>query len=721
MTYSLKNALLTLLKHSIYLCLFINSTTSSAQPSADKSFQSVVRAEAEGRARADDPAPMRRVRPAELERFTLSIADVLRGEVGVQVRSGGLSQSSAALLRGSSPQQIAVFLDGIPLNRGGLGSVDLSQLAVEAISNVEIYRGLPPISVDSDSLGGALLLESQPSPADKTAPARTNFTVGGGSFGIRRLGLGFHSFRSAANPEQPNKIDSLRTAINLTYQGAAGDFPYYFTSGFVYKQDALGETIRKNDYFDQVAIDLNISYRRNVWRLDFIVHGFFKWQGVAGIGDPGAQLGHPTLSTAWSNAAVRLSRTFFGGRLHLETQGYVMVPRTLYKSLEALPPTLSELLGLQGGANLLATLRLWRSSLLIARAEVRNEQQWSTDLCPAPRTDCAAAGGQASQRLRFSAALGLDLKLWSSRIFIRPGVQLLTYSSQLLPFDAVNQTAGNTTIDNNGTFFSPRLEGRIYVWAPRGIDKEGIFLRTSGGRLTRLPTFLELFGDRAFFRENLRLLPEAAWLVDGGIGLKLARHWLRFTAEINGFSRWVSNLIETVRDGPGLRARNFEQVVMSGAEIALSAALTNHVEVNLNYTFLDARDDTGIAGRGGNLLPGRSPHTVYLKGVIRPLQPLRIFYEYDYASTLYLDAANYQPRPPRGLHSAGAVFGPVTVKPDALTIELRFEIRNFLDTRLVEVPLPLTQDGRAARTALVDYADYPLPGRTFLTNLQLAF
>src|SRR4051812_35806438 len=114
-----------------FLCsgLFALSLPARADAPPDPSFATVVRAEPEGRPRTDDPAPMRRVRPAELERFTLSIADVLRGEVGVQIRSGGLAQASAALLRGSSPQQIAVFLDGIPLNRGGLAAVDLSQLA----------------------------------------------------------------------------------------------------------------------------------------------------------------------------------------------------------------------------------------------------------------------------------------------------------------------------------------------------------------------------------------------------------------------------------------------------------------------------------------------------------------------------------------------------------------------------------------------------------------
>jgi len=67
-----------------------------------------------------------------------SVAELLDGQPGVFVRrSGGLGQFSGASLRGSAPGQVAVFLDGIPLLRGGQSAVDLSQFPPDALSRVE--------------------------------------------------------------------------------------------------------------------------------------------------------------------------------------------------------------------------------------------------------------------------------------------------------------------------------------------------------------------------------------------------------------------------------------------------------------------------------------------------------------------------------------------------------------------------------------------------------
>src|SRR5947209_8138123 len=50
-----------------------------------------------------------------------TLAETLAESAGVQVRSlGGLGAYSAVSIRGSSSAQVAVFLDGVPLNRGAL-------------------------------------------------------------------------------------------------------------------------------------------------------------------------------------------------------------------------------------------------------------------------------------------------------------------------------------------------------------------------------------------------------------------------------------------------------------------------------------------------------------------------------------------------------------------------------------------------------------------------
>jgi outer membrane receptor for ferrienterochelin and colicin len=50
--------------------------------------------------------------------------------------------------------------------------------------------------------------------------------------------------------------------------------------------------------------------------------------------------------------------------------------------------------------------------------------------------------------------------------------------------------------------------------------------------------------------------------------------------------------------------RNVDRARTVGCEIAAGADLFEHVRLALNYTYQDARDESGIPARDGNQLPG---------------------------------------------------------------------------------------------------------------------
>ncbi|MFY0541656.1 TonB-dependent receptor [Nannocystis pusilla] len=108
------------------------------------------------------------------------LPEILARSAGATVRSlGGLGQYSALSLRGSSAQQVALFLDGVPLSAGSGGVVNLADLPLDALGAVTIYRGLVPIAYGGAALGGAVDLGSDlrcaPSPAcaRSSGPARS--------------------------------------------------------------------------------------------------------------------------------------------------------------------------------------------------------------------------------------------------------------------------------------------------------------------------------------------------------------------------------------------------------------------------------------------------------------------------------------------------------------------------------------------------------------------
>ena len=81
-----------------------------------------------------------------------SVADVLSESVGVQVRRfGGLGAFSTVSIRGSTPNQVEVYLDNVLQNQANAGLVDLGSLPLDNVERVEIYRGFAPLQLGAGS------------------------------------------------------------------------------------------------------------------------------------------------------------------------------------------------------------------------------------------------------------------------------------------------------------------------------------------------------------------------------------------------------------------------------------------------------------------------------------------------------------------------------------------------------------------------------------------
>ena len=72
-----------------------------------------------------------------------TLPDVLAEATGVHVkRLGGLGAFSTISLRGSSADQVEVYLDGVScLNAAFGGGVDLGNLPLAHVGQIEVYRG----------------------------------------------------------------------------------------------------------------------------------------------------------------------------------------------------------------------------------------------------------------------------------------------------------------------------------------------------------------------------------------------------------------------------------------------------------------------------------------------------------------------------------------------------------------------------------------------------
>lgn len=99
------------------------------------------------------------VNAIETKKFANTTADlnqVLSRSTGVRVREqGGLGSDFNFSVNGLSGQAIRFFIDGVPIETMG-SSMTLNNIPVNLAERVEVYKGVVPVNLGSDALGGAV-------------------------------------------------------------------------------------------------------------------------------------------------------------------------------------------------------------------------------------------------------------------------------------------------------------------------------------------------------------------------------------------------------------------------------------------------------------------------------------------------------------------------------------------------------------------------------------
>ena len=86
-----------------------------------------------------------------------TVADGLRDVPGVQVqRSGSLGKLTELRIRGTTPQQVQVLIDGLRVKSPTSGDFDFSDLSPDQIERIEIVRGPQSTIYGADAIGGVV-------------------------------------------------------------------------------------------------------------------------------------------------------------------------------------------------------------------------------------------------------------------------------------------------------------------------------------------------------------------------------------------------------------------------------------------------------------------------------------------------------------------------------------------------------------------------------------
>ncbi len=125
-------------------------------------------------ARLDKSAPT--IDRSELVRRGRTLAQALHGWESVVIRDDG-SGTAAPIIRASSPDEVMVLVDGVPINDPTTGVADLNRIAVDRVESVTLYTGAQTARVGGRAIAGALVIETR-------ITSETHAEAWGGSHGL---------------------------------------------------------------------------------------------------------------------------------------------------------------------------------------------------------------------------------------------------------------------------------------------------------------------------------------------------------------------------------------------------------------------------------------------------------------------------------------------------------------------------------------------------------
>ncbi|MGD9877977.1 TonB-dependent receptor [Desulfococcus sp.] len=609
-----------------------------------------------------------RITREAFEGRTVSLAEVIETEVGVQVRqSGGLGSFSSVSLRGSADDQVMVFLDGILLNDASGGGVDLGNISLSDVYAVEVYRGTTPVNFSQASIGGVVNIQTQ----RPQEGFKADLLAGYGAFNTRNLA----GFLNAGQDRWDLLVSADMLASDNDFD-ILNDKQTEWNPADDRWEKRNNAQVKQYNLLTKAGVELT-----GETRIDLINQWFKKDQELPSRDNsPDTKA---ALDTERNITTLKLTANDLGP-LHLNTGTQVSYT---WKAEDY--DDRNGDIGLGSQYNTYTTRKLgadlfaeWlpEGHAAILSAGFQRETYEIEDRLGKQKNPAD------NRRTTLSLGLQDSLFLLGERLIVTPACRYTWIS------DDLDEEAGVESQTRDESYFSPQV-GLKYA------PLSWLTLTGNLGRYFRVPSFFELFGDRGFFIGNPDLQEEKGINLDIGLaGLwQWDRPWLsRLSLSTAWFRNDVDDLITRVYDARGIgRSVNISGALIQGVEAAAAVDLHRFCRLILNATWQDPKNRSDIPAFDGKNLPGRF-ESAYLARLEATYEGLTLFGEYVVEKDMYYDTANLRKADDKEEINAGISYRYRSVK-------LTLEGRNLGDD-LHE-----------------DFNGYPLPGRSFTATVKYDF
>lgn len=605
-----------------------------------------------------------------------NVAEIIAPMVGVQInRYGSTLQPSMVTIRGSSPEQVLVLVNGKRMNSAQGGGVDLSTIRPDDIKRIEIIRGGGSALFGESAFGGVINIITK-SGFGKDLQASLEYEFGsfnthtasghiGGSFG------------------RENAFDFFLSAGGTFSKGA-------YTYADEHAQGGTAERVNAGGLVGEGSAKLGWDINDDAdLRLSLSGQAYESERGVPGL------LEFPT------ETATMRDRRYMG----LLSFNYLRNPiagitldvyaRWQWRRYQDPEFYFGNIDDKHDNKALGADLTLNRMddfSVVALKTTAgyafRYDHLLSTALMKASGSE---AEGTVS-RQNHSGYFRNELHLFpyeegkTGRVVLFPAVRYAVH----------RVVSTDTNVKKNEQAFSWNVGCMVPFSKEREVTVKGTI-----GTSYRLPSFDDLFWPTtAFAVGNPNLLPERAFNYDIGLTFK---PYDFFSMEIAHFSSDITNLIQWNPGANGQwQPQNVGKALLNGLEVRVKflfevPMIASFLELEGNYTYLFARDMVEGSPTYGKQLPRRPFEQANVIGTVSHTGGHSVRLEGRFIGYRYITAQNTKYLPSAFLLNA-------TVRATLWKhVTLIGSLKNIFDV------------------SYVDVREYPVPGREFTLSVSVHF
>jgi len=601
----------------------------------------------------------------------ISLPEILDQAVGVDIRSsGGMGSFSTVSIRGSTAEQVQVFLDGVPLNQALGGGVNMGDLPVEGVESIEVYRGAVPARFGGNSIGGVVHIRTQEIGSGRRARAQAMV----GSWGTRQF-----------NGSVAGAWRGRRYLVLVDYAESQNDFSFWDDNGTEYNSDDDEWATRRNN--DTRSLRTLVKVEQPTGRSRLQVHNTFdlKHQGIPNISNN--QSLHTRLDKWRSITEVEVFGTLTSaGRTGYRMTGYHLLQQYEYEDPEGTvgvgtqhDRNTTRSAGLRAELNRL----LFDQGVLTVFAGGRHETFDPEDLLR-PKSRLLE-----SRRRSASAGWEGEIPLWHNLLQVTGGSQMELIADTFYGKSIFGTRPLAPNRENTEVLWGGRVGGQLRL-------TESWTLKGHRGWYQRPPSFFELFGDRGAVVGNTDLESERGDNWDVGLV------WRRFQRDRTGvqlleavfYRNQVEDLIRFVQNAQRVsRPHNFGRARIQGLEVRGQMRLVSLFDLSGSYVFQQAENRSPVSYEKDNDLPNAPRHKFNFRAGFSKGRG-EVHYDLNRESRHFLDRANLRPVASRIFHGLGGSF--LLRKRAAVSLE----VRNLTSDRVA------------------DLWGYPLPGRSYFISVR---